>query len=61
MNNTIEHLSDDFKILYENCVICESRTDIPIDRHIDFRSNYVEGVGQLCNKCSDKIFEKYYE
>lgn len=61
MNNTIELLSDDFKILYENCVICESKTDIPIDRHIDFRSNYVEGAGQLCNKCSDKIFEKYYE
>ena len=33
-------------------------TDHPVSEHIDFRMGYIEGVGQLCLNCYDKI---YYE
>lgn len=58
MNNEVLTINNDFEVIYEKCVSCDCKTDIPIDRHIDFRPNYVEGVGQLCNECADRIFEK---
>jgi len=38
----------------EKCVVCGAQTDVPKDMHIDFRKYYVEGVGQLCDKCGPK-------
>jgi hypothetical protein len=35
----------------ELCVMCKADTNIPINMNINFRNNYVEGVGQLCVKC----------
>jgi recombinational DNA repair protein (RecF pathway) len=57
MNNKIKQLNNgDFEVLpeFETCVICGVQTNEPKDKHIDFRYNYVEGVGQLCSKCSEK-------
>lgn len=56
MNNKITKLeNDDFKVeSNETCVLCDQKTDVPINLHIDFRYNYIEGVGQLCNKCAKK-------
>ena len=57
MNNNIKKLPNgDFKVLPEmdKCVVCDVETNEPKDKHIDFRYNYVEGVGQLCSKCSEK-------
>ena len=55
MNNTIENLNNgDFKVKYETCVCCFKETNEPIDKHIDFRNFYVEGIGQLCNECGKK-------
>ena len=38
----------------EKCVICGEATQYRFKDHIDYRFNYVEGAGQLCNKCGNK-------
>jgi NMD protein affecting ribosome stability and mRNA decay len=38
------------------CVNCGKTTDYPIDMMIDLRKTYVEGAGQLCDECYDKIY-----
>jgi hypothetical protein len=35
----------------EKCVICGAETAYRFNDHIDYRFNYVEGAGQLCEKC----------
>jgi hypothetical protein len=56
MNNNIEKLPNgDFKVIQmEECIVCGIETNEPIDKHIDYRYNYVEGAGQLCSKCAEK-------
>ena len=44
--------------IMETCVICSVETDVPIDKHIDLRYHYVEGAGQLCKSCWEKIYKK---
>ena len=58
MKTDLINVEDDYKVVYDKCVSCDCVTDIPRDRHIDFRPYYVEGVGQLCNECGDRLFEK---
>lgn len=36
---------------YENCILCGDKTDVLRSTHIDFRTGYIEGAGQLCTKC----------
>ena len=38
-------------VMYENCVSCKKQTRVLKDTHIDYRLFYIEGVGQLCEKC----------
>ena len=38
----------------EQCVICGEPTQYRFKDHVNFRFNYVEGAGQLCNKCGNK-------
>ena len=38
----------------EKCIICGADTQYRFRTPIDFRYNYVEGAGQLCNKCGNK-------
>jgi recombinational DNA repair protein (RecF pathway) len=49
----------------EKCIICDVDTKIEKSTHIDYRYFYVEGVGQLCKECWEKISSKekleYYE
>ena len=40
----------------ENCVFCGKETPYTINIHIDYREYYVEGAGQLCKECYDKIY-----
>ena len=42
----------------EICVKCGCVTNIPVNMHIDMRTYYVEGAGQLCNKCYNAIYDK---
>jgi hypothetical protein len=42
---------------YEICVSCKVQTKVLRDLHIDYRLYYIEGVGQLCDKCGKKYIE----
>ena len=42
----------------EQCVICGEPTQYRFNDHVNFRFNYVEGAGQLCNKCGNKDEEQ---
>lgn len=37
------------------CVICGRSTPFRISDPIDVRSNYVEGAGQLCRACANRL------
>ncbi len=37
----------------ETCVLCGAETPYKFYEHIDMRHGYVEGCGQLCEKCYD--------
>ena len=55
MNNKINLLnSGDFEVLPEMdvCIICNTITNEPKNKHVDYRLNYIEGAGQLCEKCA---------
>ena len=41
----------------EKCVVCWDETPYDEDTHIDARSCYVEGGGQLCEPCWDKVYK----
>lgn len=37
--------------LYEDCILCGVKTTTLKTTHIDFRTGYIEGAGQLCRDC----------
>jgi len=61
MNNTITHLENgDFKVeKNETCIVCNEETHVPMSLHVDFRTNYVDGAGQLCNTCANRIKNRF--
>jgi hypothetical protein len=40
----------------ETCISCNKETNIPINLSIELREYYVEGAGQLCKNCYNKIY-----
>lgn len=42
----------------EKCVSCGNETPYHFNDHIDTRYHYVEGSGQLCEPCYNKIYNK---
>ena len=42
----------------DKCVNCKRETLYSKETHIDFRLGYVEGAGQLCLDCYEKIYMK---
>jgi hypothetical protein len=44
----------------EKCILCGKETNEEMTTDINFRIYYVEGSGQLCKKCYDKIYNKEY-
>lgn len=40
---------------YERCVLCGQTTDILLSLPIDLRDYYVEGSGQLCRDCWQRV------
>ena len=41
----------------EYCISCKAETKYFKDTHIDLREHYIEGAGQLCKTCFDKIYK----
>lgn len=35
----------------EICIKCGKETNVDVTTHVDFRTGYIEGVGQLCMSC----------
>ena len=46
---------NDDKVI-DKCVMCGAKTEYTKDTPIDFRNNYVEGAGQMCQDCHTKIY-----
>lgn len=44
----------------DRCINCGHETAYDVNTHVDMRSNYVEGAGQLCVNCAalDDMFLK---
>ena len=42
----------------DKCVCCGKKSIYAREEHIDFRIGYIEGSGQLCLECYDKIYVK---
>ena len=42
--------------MFEKCIICGEETNTLKTTHIDYRYNYVEGAGQCCKECYDKVY-----
>jgi len=40
----------------ENCVSCGEETRVPKILNTDARAFYVEGAGQLCESCYNKVY-----
>jgi hypothetical protein len=60
MNNTISKTENDFSVLSDtdNCISCNKDTGVPSCANVDFRKNYVDGAGQLCDECFVGIYDK---
>ncbi len=41
---------------HDSCVSCGTPTEYSIHTPIDIRDHYVEGAGQLCKTCYDKVY-----
>ena len=51
-------ISDNGKDL---CISCDIETKYKHDTSIEYRTHYVEGAGQLCEKCYATIMNKLQE
>lgn len=43
------------------CISCDSESKYSHDTSIEYRTNYIEGAGQLCEKCYNTIMNKLQE
>ena len=56
-------MENDFEVIHssthtEKCVMCGTDTGVAINAPIDFRDYYIEGAGQLCDKCYNKTYKQ---
>lgn len=40
---------------FDRCVVCDKITNVLIGTHNELRKNCIEGVGQLCDECFNKV------
>lgn len=41
----------------DKCVVCKRKTPYTKDTPIDERLYYIEGAGQLCKNCHERIYK----
>jgi len=56
VNNIVDLVKE--KKMKDKCVSCGVETLYDKTEHVDFRLGYVEGAGQLCLGCYEKIYIK---
>jgi len=44
------------KSVKDKCVMCGAKTEYDVDTHIDVRKCYIEGAGQMCQPCHQRIY-----
>lgn len=44
------------KIKYEQCVVCNKETLVPVKTPVNLRKNFVRGVGELCDRCFLEVY-----
>ena len=44
------------KPIKDKCVMCGAKTEYDKETHIDNRKNYIEGAGQMCQPCHQRIY-----
>ena len=44
------------KSVKDKCVMCGAKTEYDKETHIDNRKNYIEGAGQMCQPCHQRIY-----
>lgn len=42
---------------YERCVVCQKMTKVKVKDHVAKRRYYIEGAGQLCKDCWERIYK----
>lgn len=50
-----EEMADICRPEHEKCVLCGAETPYLKSTPTDLRENYIDGAGQLCQKCTDSI------
>jgi hypothetical protein len=40
----------------ETCMLCGGKTSVPANTQVDYRPWYIEGAGQLCHYCYEKVY-----
>lgn len=53
INSYNKHLAEDEAL--DNCAMCGQQTQEPKSKNVNFRKNYIEGTGQLCDSCVAEI------
>ena len=43
----------------DKCVICQCKTHENVDTHIEKRTCYIDGAGQMCFRCHDTLFNHF--
>ena len=51
MENTMKNEQQPNNEAVEKCVVCGEETPYKFSTPIEQRKHYIEGVGQLCQKC----------
>jgi len=42
----------------DKCISCGKETEYEREIHIDYRVYYVEGAGQLCRECFERVYKE---
>jgi hypothetical protein len=45
------------KIFKDHCVICKKITSYGKMDHVNKRQYYIDGAGQLCSKCYNRLYK----
>jgi hypothetical protein len=40
----------------ETCMLCGDKTVVQANTPVDYRAYYIEGAGQLCHYCYEKVY-----
>lgn len=45
---------------FETCILCDAVTTVKITTPVEERDGYIEGAGQCCRSCFEKVLAELY-